>query len=99
MINAFVLAPMSGKNICSIQCLLLLCHENAVSKEPGPAWYRAACAWLGSAPLPGAPESCPGLMWQLCVGDTVLILYFALPFAPGGTLLCQMADVVQDIQD
>lgn len=93
------LPPCQEEPFAVFSVFLLLCHENAVSKQPGPVWCRATCVWLGSAPLPGAPESCPGLMWQLCVGDTVLILFFGLSSDPSGELLCHMADVVQDIQD
>lgn len=57
------LPPCQEKPFAVFSVSLLLCHENAVNKEPLPVWCRTACAWLGSAPLPGAPESCPGLMW------------------------------------
>lgn len=88
------LPPCQEKPFAVFTVFLLLCHGNAVNKEPGPVWCRAACAWLGSAPLPGAPESCPGLMWQLCAYPVLWTFIW-----PGGALLCQMADVVQDIQD
>lgn len=52
-----------------------------------------------SVPLPGTLDSYPGLMQQLRVGDTSLILYFGLPSDPGGELLCQVANVFQNIED
>lgn len=45
------LLPCQEKPFALFSVFLLLCHENAVNKEPGPVWCRAARAWLGSAPL------------------------------------------------